>query len=99
MSRNKREETEEIKNIPLYSYLLQGQQALPNCMSISVGRPGDVRYTTLLPHLTTPVESCSNQLSQELFFFAHLYCFNITDEFIYLPQLVLIMGEGKQLLF
>ena len=44
----------EKKNSPLYLYLLQGQQALLNCKSISVGRPGDVRYTTPLPHPTTP---------------------------------------------
>ena len=43
MSRNVSEETEEIKTFPLYPYLLQGQQALPNCKPISVGRPGDVR--------------------------------------------------------
>ena len=48
------EETEEIKTFPLYPYLLQGQQALPNCKPISVGRPGDVRYTTPLHHPTTP---------------------------------------------
>ena len=30
--------TEEIKTFPLYPYLLQGQQALPNCKPISVGR-------------------------------------------------------------
>ena len=38
------EGTEEItNNIPHYPYLLQGQQALPNCKPISVGGPGDVR--------------------------------------------------------
>ena len=64
---NDSEETEEIKNkrkvqgVPqsqatalLYPYLLQGQQALPNCKPISVGCPVDVRYTTLLPHPTIP---------------------------------------------
>ena len=44
-NRNESEETEEIKTFPLYPYLLQGQQALPNCKPISAGRPGDVRYT------------------------------------------------------
>ena len=29
--------TEEITTFPLYPYLLQGQQALPNCKPISVG--------------------------------------------------------------
>ena len=43
---NESEETEEIKIFPTYPYLLQGYQALPNCKPISVGRPGDVRYTT-----------------------------------------------------
>ena len=38
---NESEETEEIKTFPLYPYLLQGQQALPNCKPISVGHPGD----------------------------------------------------------
>ena len=28
---NESEGTEEIKTFPLYPYLLQGQQALPNC--------------------------------------------------------------------
>ena len=38
---NDSEKTEEIKTIPLYPYLLQGQQALPNCKPVSVGRRGD----------------------------------------------------------
>ena len=42
------------KNIPLYSYLLQGWQVLPNCKPVSVGHPSDVRYTTSLPLPTTP---------------------------------------------
>ena len=52
---NDSEETEEIKTFPLYPYLLQGLQAMPNCKPISVGCPGDgdVRYTTPLPHQTT----------------------------------------------
>ena len=40
-NRNESEETEEIKTFPLYPYPLQGQQALPNCKPISVGRPSD----------------------------------------------------------
>ena len=47
-NRNESEETEEIKTFPLYPYLLQGQQDLPNY------KPSDVRYTTPLPHPTTP---------------------------------------------
>ena len=39
-----------IKTSPLYPYLLQRQQALPNCKPISVERPGDARYTTPLYH-------------------------------------------------
>ena len=50
-NRNESEETEEIKTFP---YLLQGQQALPNCKPIPAGRPGDARYTTPSPHPTTP---------------------------------------------
>ena len=46
-NRNEREETEEIKTSPLYPYLLQGQQALPNCKPISDGRPSDVGNTCL----------------------------------------------------
>ena len=53
-NRNESEEIEEIKH-PLYPYLLQGEQVLPNCKPISVGRPGDVRYTTPSPHPTTPI--------------------------------------------
>ena len=53
-NRNESEETEEIKIFPLYPYLLQGQQALPNFKPISVGRPGDIRYTTPSHHPTTP---------------------------------------------
>ena len=47
---NESEEMEEIKTFPLYPYLLQGYQALPNFRPISVGHPGDVRYSTPLPH-------------------------------------------------
>ena len=50
---NESEETKEIKTFPLYPYLLQGQQALPNCKQIADGRPSDARYTTPLPHPTT----------------------------------------------
>ena len=53
---NESEETVEIKTFSLYPYLLQGQQALPNCKPISVGRPGDVRYTTRLPHQPPPFQ-------------------------------------------
>ena len=47
------EETEEIKTTPLYPYLLQEKQSLPDCKPISVGRTGDARYTSL-PHPTVP---------------------------------------------
>ena len=40
---NNSEEIEEIQTFPLYTYLLQGQQALPNCKLISAGRPDDTR--------------------------------------------------------
>ena len=53
-NRNESEETEEIKTFPLYPYPLQGQQALPNCKPVSVGRPSDVRYTAPSHHPTTP---------------------------------------------
>ena len=49
---NEREETEEMKKfppLPLYPYLLQGQQTLPNCKPVSVGCPGDARYMRPLP--------------------------------------------------
>ena len=42
-NRNESEEADEIKTFPLYPYLLQGQQALPNCKPISVRRPGDIK--------------------------------------------------------
>ena len=48
---NESEQTEEIKTFPIYLHLLQGQ-ALLNCMPILDGRPGDVGYTTPLPHPT-----------------------------------------------
>ena len=35
---NEIEETEEVKTFTLHLYLLQGQQALPNCKKISVTR-------------------------------------------------------------
>ena len=57
--RNDSKET-EIKKIPLYPYLLQGYQALPNCKPISIGHPGDVRYTTPSPYLTTPFNRLKN---------------------------------------
>ena len=44
------EGTEEITTFPLYPYLLQGQQALPSCKPISVGRPGDKSYRTPSHH-------------------------------------------------
>ena len=53
-NRNEIEETEEIKTSPVYPYLLQGYQVLSNCKPISVGRPGDVSYTTPSHHPTTP---------------------------------------------
>ena len=43
-------ETEEITTFPLNPYLLQGQQALPNCNPISVGCPQDTQHL----HLTQP---------------------------------------------
>ena len=54
-NKNESEETEEIKTFPIYPYLLQGQQALPNCKPISSGRPGEVRYTTPSHHPTYPL--------------------------------------------
>ena len=56
------EGTEEITIFPLYPHLLQGQQALPNCKPISVGRSSDKSYRTPLPHQTTPFFSYSNMV-------------------------------------
>ena len=53
-NRNEREETEEIKAFALHPYQLEGEQALPNCKPISVGRLGDARYMTPSHHPTTP---------------------------------------------
>ena len=47
-------ETDEKRTFTLYPYLQQGRQALPNCKPVSAGRPGDIRYTTSLPHPNTP---------------------------------------------
>ena len=45
------DETEEISTFPLQLE----QQALPNYKPVSVGHPGEVRYTTKpSPHPTTP---------------------------------------------
>ena len=66
---NDSEETEEIKKIfPIYPYLLQGQQALPNCKPISVGRPGDAKYTTPLLHPTTPLLSEETTVQNQVLF-------------------------------
>ena len=64
---NESDETEEIKTFSLYPYLLQGQQALPNCKPISVGCPGDVRFTTPLLHPTTPMVLLRNKKTIKIF--------------------------------
>ena len=65
---NESEDTEEVKTLPLYPYLLHGQQALPNCKPISVGSPGDARYMTPLPHpTTTPSNGKFSLLESDLF--------------------------------
>ena len=46
------EGTEKITSFLFYPYLLQGQQALPNCKPVSVGCPGD--KTTGHLRLTQP---------------------------------------------
>ena len=61
-NRNESEETEEIKTFPLYPYLLQGEQALPNCKPKSVGCPYDVSYMTPSLHLTTPKRSFTQRV-------------------------------------
>ena len=50
------------KNIPLYSYL-----TLPNCKSVSAGRPGDVRYTGDTFVFTSPTTPICN------YYYAVLY--------------------------
>ena len=47
--------TKDITKFPLYPYLLQGQQVMPSCKPISVGRPGDKSYRTPSPHPTATV--------------------------------------------
>ena len=42
MRKKEEQESEETETFPLYPYLLQEQQALPNCKPISVGRPSDI---------------------------------------------------------
>ena len=46
------EETEEIETFPLYPYLLQGQQALPNCSQYQLDAP--VTQDTWCHCLTQP---------------------------------------------
>ena len=70
---NVSEETEEIKTSPLYPYLLQG---LPKCKPISVGRPGDVRYTTPSRHPTTPRYVCM-YVCMLRFTYMHIMSINI----------------------
>ena len=68
MKKRDREEKEkgttvkkQNKNIPPLPYLLLGQQALPNCKTISVGCPSDVRYTTPSHHPTIPSKTVKGQ--------------------------------------
>ena len=51
------EGTEEITTFPLYPYLLQGQQALPNYKPISVWGPGDKSFRNPSPHPKTTNDS------------------------------------------
>ena len=81
-NRNESEETEEIKTVPLYSYLLQGLLALPNCKPISVGGPGDVTYTTPSPHLRTHPSNHSSPLTQKSEFVADDILKKILKQFI-----------------
>ena len=46
--RSESEETEETKTFPFYPYLLQGQQAVPNCKPIPVEQPGEIHDTFAL---------------------------------------------------
>lgn len=46
---NDSEETAKIRTSP-FQYLLQAQQASPNCKPISAERPDAKRYMTSLPH-------------------------------------------------
>ena len=48
------EGTEEITTLSLYPYLLQGQQALPNCKPVSVGHPSDKSYRIPFSHQQLP---------------------------------------------
>ena len=52
---------------PLYPYLLQTQQALPNCKPISVGGLGDVRYTPRVFRPQTLIRSSNCQLDNLIF--------------------------------
>ena len=84
---NESEETEEMKTSPLYPYLLQGLQALPNCKPVSVGRPGDVRYKTPShhpppDHPQTKLEVCTCALPRmcmEFAFFVVVVVIVVTD--------------------
>ena len=51
---NESEETKEIKTFPSTLTCYKDNRPFPTVKPISVGRPGDVRYTTPLPHPTTP---------------------------------------------
>ena len=87
---NESEETEEIKTFSLYLYLLQGWQTLSSCKQISVGRPGDVRYTTPLPHTTTPPGNvyipCLEQLSENSCWFLKFFFFFLNSAKVLIQQ-------------
>ena len=55
-------ESEGTEEITLYPYLLQGQQALPNCKPISGGHSSAKSYRTPLPHPTTPTPLVNDKL-------------------------------------
>ena len=92
---NEKEEKEEIKTFPLYAYLLQGQQALSNCKPILLGRSGDVRYTTFLPHPST----------QQFFVvgisirYVHIICLIMNIQPVMLIILIVLMSITKTRLY
>ena len=94
-NRNEREETEEIKTFPLYLYLLQGQQALPNCKPISVGRSGDTRYRRLMLWMLVKIFQMTFWI---MYYFFQKIGFDIScklapEKTTYMPCWSLLSGE------
>ena len=67
-NRNEIEETKEKKHSPSTFTCYKDSRSCPTLKPISVGRPGDVRYTTPSHHPTTPLVYCNLAAILHIFF-------------------------------